>query len=369
MSPDEPSNEIQFDASNHTAALVAASMAITSYRTERFRWIAEARSLAVQVTLDTLRPVLSELIDGPERTVVGASGVRATVTNVGGTQRKAVVFDGPGGEYSMAVGLGSGNGMSVAFFGRDGISADQAVDAVHARRRTLPGIGTLPKIGGSVILSDASSGSHESAIHAASALACYLKEILPVPTEAAMSAARSGNRYAYVTPDADNPFLRATAAALSVDGFVAWGCVGATLDLLWFDTLTAEFAGKVDKISELTVALMKNQGPGYHEDEASWVEETPDGAALTLMAGDEVGVRIDVSGDKLTATLVDFETGAPIENIAVVNGISSGRPEMVPNGGYSSKMAHYLGDKAFFYLEDHHESLCINAKRATSPSP
>jgi hypothetical protein len=87
------------------------------------------------------------------------------------------------------------------------------------------------------------------------------------------------------------------------------------------------------------------------------------------MASDDVGVRVEISGDTLTATLVDFETGAPIENIAVVNGISSGSPEMVPNGGYSSQMAHYLGDKAFFYLDDHHETLCINAKRATSPSP
>lgn len=369
MPPDEPSNEIQFDASNHTAALVAASMVIPSYRTERFRWIAEARSLAVQVTLDTLCPVISELIDGPERTVIGASGVRATVTNVGVAQKKAVVFDDPRGECSMAVGLGSGNGMSVAFFGRDGISADQAVEAVHARRRTLPVIATLPKIGGSMILSDTSPGRHDIAIHAASALAGYLKEILPVATEAAVSAARSGNRYAYVTPDADNPFIRATAAALSVDGFVAWGCVGATLDLLWFDTLTAEFAGRVDKITELTAALMNTHGAGYDEDEASWVVETPDGAALVLLASDDVGVRIEISGDTLAATLVDIETGALIENIAVVNGISSGSPEIVPNGGYSSKMTHYLGDKAFFYLDDHHESLCINAKRATSPSP
>ena len=107
----------------------------------------------------------------------------------------------------MAVGSGRRNQMSVVYFGRNGISADQAVEAVTSRSRTLPGIETLPKSGGAVILSDTSFGSHGNAVHAASALAGYLK-IRPEATVAAMSAAKSGDRYAYVTPEADDPFIR-----------------------------------------------------------------------------------------------------------------------------------------------------------------
>lgn len=369
MSLEVSTNEIQFDPSHSTAALVAASHAIPAERTDRFRWIAQARALAVQVTLDTLRPVLKELIDGPEEALVGSSGVRVSVTNAGGAQKKAVVFDDPRGDYSMAVGFGRDGRMTVVFFGRDGITADQAVAAVHGRGRTLPGIDTLPNIGGMVILSDTASGSDDIAVYVASAMAGYLKEIRLEATEAAMEAAKSGDRYAYVTPEADDPFIRATAAALAVDGFVAWGCVGATLDLLWSDVLVAEFASRSEKAGELASAILSTQGPGYQEDEASWAEETPDGVALVLLARDDVGVRIETRGDTLTATLVDYENGAPVESIAVVEKVSSDAPAARSTTAYSARLATQLGNFAFLYLDDHHETLCINEKRATSPSP
>lgn len=364
MSSEDSANEIQFDPSHTTAALVAASRAIPAQRTDRFRWIAQARALAVQVTLDTLRPVLKELIDGPEETLVGSSGVHATVTSAGGAQKKAVLFHDPRGDYSMAVGFGQGGRISVVFFGRGGISADQAVAAIQSRGRTLPGIDTLHKIGGTVILSDTSPGSHDIAVYAASALAGYLKEIRPEATEAAMSAAKSGDRYVYVTPEADDPFIRATAAALAVDGFVVWGCVNATLALLWSDVLAAEFASRAEKAGELAAAILATEGPGYQEDEASWAEETPDGAALVLLARDDVGVRIETHGDTLTATLVDYENGTPVESIAVVENLSSDAPAARSNTAYSARLATYLGNFAFLYLDDHYETLCV-----TPPGP
>ncbi|MCV9965072.1 hypothetical protein OIU34_24550 [Pararhizobium sp. BT-229] len=364
---DVQSYEIEFDASASTAALVAASQATPSHRTERFTWFAAARSFAVQVTLDTLRPVLLELVDGPEGTFEGISGVRATVTNAGG-RKKTVVFDDPRGQYSMAVGIGPTR-TSAVFFGQNGISAEQAVEAVHRRHHNLPCIETLPAFGNEVIVGDTSPAAHDLAVHAASALAGYLKEIRPATMEAAITSAKTGCRKTYITPEADTPFLRATAAALAVDGHVAWGCVNTTLDVLWSDVLTAEFASRSGKADELARAILTADGPGYQEDEASWAEETPDGAALVLLARDEVGIRIETRGDTLSATLVDYESGSPVESIAVVDRVSSEAPKLRSNAAYSARLATNLGNFAFLYLDDHHETLCINAKRATSPSP
>jgi hypothetical protein len=369
MSHADDPHEIQFNASDYTPALVAAGQMTPIHRTDRFTWIAEARAFAVQVSLDTIRPVLQELIDGPEGKLECFSDLRASVTTAGDPRKRAVVFHDPRGDHSMAVGFDIRGRMSVVCFGADGITAEQAVAAVHDPSLRVPRIEPLPKIGGMVILSSTSPGSQDDAVWAASALAGYLKEIRPAAVETAIVAAKSGKRHAYVTPEPANAFIRATAAALAVDGFIVWGCVGATLDILWADVLTAEFVARAEKADQLAAAILAKEGTGHRDEEASWAEETPDGASLVLLARDDVGVRIETRGDTLTATLVDYESGSPVESIAVVEKVLSDQPVTRSNSAYSAKLATLLGNFAFLYLDDHYESLCINKKRATSPSP
>jgi hypothetical protein len=362
-------HEIQFSASNHTEALAAAANIEPSQRTERFTRFAEARALAVQVTLDTLRPVLRELIDGPEETFTGSFGVRATVTPSADGRRKSAVFTDPRGEFSMAVALNGGSSTSAVFFGNDGVTAQQAAEAVHQRGHDLPGIASISKIGDTVIAGHTSPADDDRSVYAVGTLAGFLKEIRPAAVEAAISEAESGNRHVYVTPGHAAPFLRATAAALAVDGFIAWGCVNATLDILWADILTAEFAGRAEKASQLAAAILSSEGPGYQEDEASWAEETPVGTALLLLARDDLGVRIETALDTLTATLVDYETGSPTEGLVVIDKVSSQAPHLRSNAAYSARLATNLGNFAFAYLDDHHDTLCINEKKATHLSP
>jgi hypothetical protein len=366
QSEDLTSHEIQFVSSDHTEALSASAKAVPSYQRERFAWLAEARSMAVQVTLDTLRPVIQELLEGPAKTVV-EDGLRMTVVSSNGGRTKALVFDDPNDEFSMAVGL-SGS-VSVVFIG-NGVTSEQAVAAVHRRHHFLSGIQTSPKIARAVILGDTKAGAHDNSVHAAGALAAFLRQISPDAVEAAVNAAKSGDRYSYVTTGGDTPHLRAIASALAVDGFIAWGCVNTTLEMLWADILTAEFAGRHEKATELANAILATYGSGHRGDEASWAEETPDGAAVVLCTQqDEYGVRIEVAGDTMTATLVDYETGAPLETIAVIEQVSSERPNIRSFSDHRARLAHNLCNFVLFYLDDHHESLCITKKKATSPSP
>ncbi|MCS4089497.1 hypothetical protein [Rhizobium sp. BK176] len=368
LSEDPISHEIQFTASNHTEALSASAKATPSYKTQRFKWLAEARALAVQVTLDTLRPVIRELLDGPDQTIEAADLRMTVVSSNDGRTKALVVFD-PEGRSSMAVGLGRSGEVSVVFVG-NAVSAEQAVEAVRRRHHGLPGIQLSPSIGRNVVIGDTRAGDSDASVHAAGSLAAFLRQIRPESVEAAVSAAKSGERFNYLTPGDDAPHLRVTAAALAVDGFIAWGCVNTTLSLLWSDILTAEFAGRHDKATELANALLATQGAGYREDEASWAEETPEGAAVVLITREEEhGVRIETVGDTLTATLVDFETGSPVENIAVIENVSSDRPSIKSFGDYSARLATDLGNFAFAYLDDHHDTLCITAKKATFPSP
>lgn len=71
----------------------------------------------------------------------------------------------------------------------------------------------------------------------------------------------------------------------------------------------------------------------------------PTGLALVPLARDDVGVRIETHADTLTASLVDHESGSPVENIAVVEKVSSDAPALRSATDYSARLATYLGKK------------------------
>lgn len=184
------------------------------------------------------------------------------------------------------------------------------------------------------------AGMVSGGVDAAIALARFVRLAMTDQTAVAVGNAREATGR-YLSQEADNPFLTATSAALDEDGMLAGGFTKECLDILWKGSLTAEFASRLDAITERTDSLLVANAVVAVDRDNAWAVEENGVRTIVVGTWGGNGLRIDTSGDRITASLADCETGTKSLEIGDFQ-IRGGRLSPIATAPYDGNLCHRL---------------------------